>query len=30
LKVKLFVGDLTEQVGRDDLQLEQEKPTDLQ
>jgi hypothetical protein len=25
-----FVGDLTEQVGRDDLQLEQEKPTDLQ
>ena len=25
-----FVGDLTEQVGRDDLQLEQEKPIDLQ
>ena len=25
-----FVGDLTEQVGRDDLQVEQEKPIDLQ
>jgi hypothetical protein len=25
-----FAGDLSEQVGRDDLHIEQEKPTDLQ
>jgi hypothetical protein len=25
-----FIGDLTEQVGRDDLQIEQENPIDLQ